>query len=186
VVIADFVRDPLVHLACAVALALLMGLAGLHKLRASAAFASVLDGYASALGWLLPSWLRAVLRRVLPWLELLAAGAVLASYWIPWAAWPTVLLLGIYAGVLTLSLRRGLAIEDCGCHFGATRQAPSVALVWRNLFLLLLALNLTLPSYERALLWFDALTLGFGLLSAVVAYLVFNLLISNRTLLREL
>jgi hypothetical protein len=179
-------HDPLVHLASAVALALLLGAAALHKLRDGQGFARVLDGYASALGGLPPASLRPALARLLTGLELLAAAGLLASPWRPWAAAPAVLLLALYAGVLATAVRHGAAIADCGCHFGARRQAPSPALVVRNLLLLVPALNLLAPMSGRPLLWFDVVTLGFVLASGAVFYPLANLLISNRASLREL
>lgn len=185
-VIATCLHDPLVHMTCACALALLLGSASLHKLRNPQGFARVLDDYASAFDGLLPARLRALLSGLLPGLELLAAGGVLASLWQPWAAAPAALLLALYAAVLAGAAWRGSAIADCGCHFGSHPQSPGWALVVRNLLLLLLALNLLAPMGQRPLVWFDAITLGFALAGCAAFYLLANLLISNRASLREL
>ncbi|WP_220814371.1 MauE/DoxX family redox-associated membrane protein [Pseudomonas paralcaligenes] len=185
-VIATYLHDPLVHLTSAMAMALLLGASALHKLRDLDGFAQILQRYGQSLAGLLPGWLQNLLVCLLPALELLAAAGLLASYWLAWAAAPAALLLAVYAGVLALSVWRGLAIDDCGCHFGGKRQPPSMALVWRNLLLVLLVVNLLAPMTGRVLVWFDALTLGFSLMSGVVLYLLANLLISNRVSLREL
>ncbi|MED5609472.1 MULTISPECIES: MauE/DoxX family redox-associated membrane protein [Pseudomonas] len=184
-VIATCLHDPLVHLGSACALALLLGSAGLHKLRDPQGFARVLDDYAAAFAGLLPTRLRAVLVGLLPGLELLAAGGALASPWQPWAAAPAAILLALYTAVLAGVTWRGVAIADCGCHFGGRPQPPGRALVLRNLLLLLPALNLLAPMGERPLVWFDAVTLGFALASGVALYLLANLLISNRASLGE-
>jgi hypothetical protein len=139
-----------------------------------------------ALGSILPNWLRSMLARLLPWLELLAAAGLLLSVRIPWLVLPAVFLLALYAGVLAISVRRGAAIEDCGCHFGGRRQVPSIALVWRNLLLLLPAVSLMTPMLDRQLVWFVVITVAGLLLSGVVIYLLANLLIANRTSLQEL
>lgn len=184
-VIAAFLQDPLVHFASAGGLALLLGSAGVHKVRDSQGFSRVLQGYGAAFGGRLMG-LSGLLRVLLPTLELLAAAGVVASVWWPLAALPAVSLLALYAGVLVLAARRGAAIEDCGCHWGGRPQAPSAALALRNLVLLLPALNLLLPTQSRSLVWFDAISLAGALCSGLALYLLANLLIANRTSLHEL
>lgn len=181
-VIAAYLHDPVVHLTSAAGLALLLGASALHKLRDRPGFAQVLAGYDHAFGGRLPV---AALAWALPLLELLAAVGVLASFWSPLAAWPAALLLALYAAVLALGARRGAVIGDCGCHLGGTRQPPSCALAWRNLLLVVLALNLLAPVAARPLTGLDAPVLGFALGCGVALYLLANLLISNRLSLRE-
>lgn len=185
-VIANGLHDPLVHLTCASALALLLGSAGLHKLRNPQGFARILNDYSAAFEGLLPGWVRAVFVGLLPSLEVVAAGGALASLWQPWAAAPAAFLLALYVIVLASAAGRGAAIADCGCHFGGRAQPPGWVLVVRNLLLLLPALNLLAPMGERPLVWFDAITFGFALASGTVLYALANLLIANRTSLREL
>ncbi|MFZ6046776.1 MauE/DoxX family redox-associated membrane protein [Pseudomonas sp. CR3202] len=184
-VIAAFLQDPMVHLASAGGLVLLLGSAGLYKLRDGQGFARVLQGYGAAFGGQLTG-LSGLLKVLVPALELLAAAGVVASVWWPQAALPAVSLLALYAGVLALAARRGAAIKDCGCHWGGRPQAPSAALAVRNLVLLLPALNLLLPSQSRPLVWFDAITLAGAVFSGLALYLLANLLIANRSSLQEL
>ena len=185
-VITTYLQDPLVHMASACALALLLATSGLQKLRHPQGFVLVLEGYAKGLGrWLRPG-LRRVVQRLLPPMELLAAAGLLCSPWLPAGALPALALLVLYALVLAASLKRGGAIQDCGCHFGATAQPPSRALVWRNLLLILLALNLLLPMDARPLSWFDALVLVLVLMVGSALYLLAHLLLSNHALLKEL
>ncbi|KGE67609.1 MULTISPECIES: MauE/DoxX family redox-associated membrane protein [Pseudomonas] len=176
-----YLHDPLVHLASSLGLAALLGGAALHKLRDRQHFTQVLSNYR-----LLPTRLTGMLALALPLLELLAAVGLLLSTWQPLAAGLAAGLLALYAGVLAVSVRRGTPIDDCGCHFGSRRQAPSAALVWRNVLLTLLALNLTVPMLARPLNWFDVVTLGFALLAGASLYLLANVLIATRTSLREL
>lgn len=189
-VIAAYLHDPLVHLASAGSLALLLGVAGVQKLRNRLAFAQVLQSYGQSLPGLLPAWsaawLRAGLTYLLPVMELLAAVGVLASLWVPVSAAAAAVLLAMYAAVLAISVRLGNALEDCGCHFGGKPQPPSRALVWRNLLLVVLTLNLLMPMAVRPLVWFDALTMGLLLISVVVIYVLANQLISNHASLRAL
>jgi hypothetical protein len=176
------IDEPLLHLASAAALALLLGRAGLHKLHDPQTFARIFADYSVALGGLLPIRLA----NALPAMELLAAAAVLISPWKAMAALPAVFFLALYAAVLAVVAWRGASIADCGCHFGGAPQRPGAALVLRNLLLLLPALNLLMPMNERALVWFDAITLGFVLAGSVALYRLVHLLISNRTSLRQL
>lgn len=185
-VIAALLQDPLVHFASAGGLALLLGSAGLHKLRDGQGFAQVLQGYGAAFGKPLMGRTQTLLRVLVPVLELLAAAGVLMSVWLPLAALPSVVLLALYAAVLALGARRGTAIKDCGCHWGGRPQAPSRGLVWRNLVLLLPALNLMLPALGRPLVWFDAISLAGALCGGLALYLLANLLVANRTSLHEL
>jgi hypothetical protein len=186
VVIPTVLQDPLVHLASALGLGLLLGAAALHKLQDGQNFSRVLDDYGIALGKALPLWLRPLLRRLLPWLEITAVMGLLLSFWIPWAAMGAAILIGFYALVLAISLARGAVIEDCGCNFGGDHQTLSRALVWRNLLLLLPVLNLMAPMRDRPLVWLDAVTLGLLLPSFAALYILTNLLISNRVSLRAL
>lgn len=185
-VISAYLHDPLVHLASAGGLALLLSAAGLHKLQHPLGFAAVLNDYGAELGRLLPTRLRTWLSGLLPMLELLAAAGLLASLWQPLAAWPALCMLALYTLVLVIVALRGSGITDCGCHFGGRPQPPGWSLVVRNLLLLLPALNLLAPTNERPLMWFDGITLTFALTGGVVLYLLAHLLISNRTSLRDL
>ncbi|PMY73367.1 MULTISPECIES: MauE/DoxX family redox-associated membrane protein [unclassified Pseudomonas] len=185
-VISVYLHDPLVHLASAGGLALLLSAAGLHKLQRPQGFAVVLNGYGAELGSLLPTRLRTWLSGLLPVLELLAAAGLLASLWQPWAACPALCLLAFYTLVLAIVALRGSSIADCGCHFGDRPQPPGWSLVLRNLLMLLPALNLVSPMIERPLLWFDGITLTFATAGGVVLYQLAHLLISNRASLRNL
>ncbi|BAN48075.1 MauE/DoxX family redox-associated membrane protein [Metapseudomonas resinovorans] len=184
-VIAAFLQDPLVHFASAGGLSLLLGSAGLHKVRDGQGFALVLRGYGAAFGGPLMK-LNGLFKVLVPALELLAAAGVVASVWWPLAALPAVALLALYAVVLALAARRGAAIQDCGCHWGGRPQAPGLALALRNLVLLLPALTLLLPTMSRPLVWFDAISLAGALCGGLALYLLANLLVANRTSLHEL
>ncbi|MFU3924561.1 MauE/DoxX family redox-associated membrane protein [Pseudomonas citronellolis] len=175
------IDEPVLHLASAAGLALLLGSAGVHKLRHWREFSVIFGDYNAALGSLLPAWIAGLL----PVLELLAAGAVLASPWQPDAALPAVFLFGLYVAVLAVAARRGSSIADCGCHFSGRSQPPGRALVLRNLLLLLPALNLLSPMGNRSLTWFDGVTLIFVLAGSVALYALAHLLISNRAVVGE-
>ncbi|UUT22911.1 MauE/DoxX family redox-associated membrane protein [Pseudomonas sp. T8] len=179
--VVSCLHDPVLHVAVSLGLTLLLGGSALHKLRDSTRFQVVLSSYR-----LVPSKLLRFVASVLPLIELIAALGALMSLWIPlWASLATGLLM-LYAGVLAVSVRRGTAMEDCGCHFGNQRQALSVELVWRNLLLALLAANLLYPMIERTLGWFDLAITFFALLTGAIFYLLANLLVATRTSQRDL
>jgi hypothetical protein len=185
-VISALVHDPVVHLAIACCLALMLALSAIHKLLDLHTFGRVLGGYQIALKGLLPERLTPVLLVVLPLLELVASAGLIASFWVPASAFVAVALLALYAGVLGLSVAYGAAMDDCGCHFGIARQPLGAGLVWRNLALVSLAAHLLVPATGRPLGWVDLITLMFSIVGAAALYLVTNLLIHNRVFLREL
>jgi hypothetical protein len=173
--------DPLWLNACAQGLALLLAAAGLHKLKAPRAFSAVLQGYR-----LLPAGLLLPLGVLLALLELLAAAGLL---WSPWRTPGALLAAGLlllYALVMALSLWRATAVADCGCHFGGHRQRVSAALVWRNLLLVAVALNLLQPPLLRDSSWLDAVLGALLLLAGILFYLLANALIANASSAREL
>lgn len=174
-------NDPVWQWAVSLGLAGLLGSAALHKLRRPRVFAAVLQGYA-----LLPRWAELPGGLLLGTLELLAAAGLLFAPLRPLAATLAALLLLLYAVVLALSLRRGVALADCGCHAGSRRQPLSGALVVRNLLLAGLSLSLWLPPLERSLGWLDALVCGMALLLGAVFYQLANTLLANQSSAREL
>lgn len=174
-------NDPICQWAVSLGLAWLLGGAALHKLRRPRVFATVLQGYA-----LLPRWAALPSGLLLGVLELLAALGLLVDALRPLAATLAALLLLLYAVVLALSLHRGVALADCGCHAGSRRQALSGALVVRNLLLAGLALSLWLAPLERSLGWLDALVCVLALLSGAVFYQLANTLLANQSSAREL
>ncbi len=179
--VSGLLNDPVWLTASSMGLALLFALAGWHKWRDRAGFAAVLRNYA-----VLPERLVAACAVLLPCFELaLAAGLLLPSLRLPAALLAAALLLG-YAAVMALTLLQGRKITDCGCEVGVQRQAVSAALVWRNLLLVLLALNLLQVPSGRELGLFDWLVSACLLLCGCVFYLLANTLIANQHSAREL
>ena len=170
--------DPVWISASSLGLALLLGAAGLHKLRDRAGFAQVLHGYG------LP--LDKPLTLLLAVLELISAAGLLLPTLRVAAALLAASLLLLYAGAMALSLLQGRRIADCGCHLGRQSQAVSAPLVWRNLLLALLALNLLQTPGVRVPGLFDALLIGALLICGCVFYLLANTLIANQHTAREL
>ena len=179
--VSGLLNDPVWLTASSLGLSLLFALAGWHKWRDRAGFVAVLHNYA-----VLPERLVAAFAVLLPGFELvLAAGLLLPSLRLPAALLAAALLLG-YAAVMALTLLQGRRIADCGCEVGVQRQAVSAALVWRNLLLALLALNLLQAPSGREPGLFDWLVTGAVLLCGCVFYLLANTLIANQHSAREL
>lgn len=178
--VISLLTDPVWVSASSLGLALLLGAAGLHKLRDRAGFAQVLQHYG-----LLPGALVKPMTLLLGPLELLCAAGLLSAWRVPAALLAAALLL-LYAGVMALSLLQGRRIADCGCHLGRQSQAVSAPLVWRNLLLTLLALNLLQTPGARETGLFDALLIGALLICGGVFYLLANTLIANQHTAREL
>ena len=173
--------EPVWLTAISLGLALLLGAAGVHKLRDKPGFTVVLQRYG-----LLPQGLIRPVALLLPWLEIGAAAGLLLAFRQPFGVWLAAALLLTYGAAMAHSLLRGRRIADCGCQAGAQRQAVSWPLVWRNLILLLLALNLLLPPSGRILVFYDWLVIGCVLLSGSAFYLLANSLIANQNSAREL
>lgn len=173
--------DPVWLTAISAGLALLLGAAGVHKLRDTLGFMAVLQSYE-----LLPHGLLRPVTLLLPWLEIVAAAGLLLAFRQPVVVLLAAALLLTYGAAMALSLFQGRRIADCGCQAGAQRQAVSWPLVWRNLILMLLALNLLLPPSGRTLVFYDWLVIGCVLLSGSAFYLLANTLIANQNSAREL
>jgi hypothetical protein len=179
--VINLLTDPVWVTASSLGLALLLGAAALHKLRDRAGFTRVLQNYG-----LLPGGLEMPLTLLLAALELATATALLLPEWRSPAALVAAALLLLYAGVMALSLLQGRRIADCGCHVSMQPQAVSALQVWRNLLLVLLALNLLQTPGARVLGLFDGLVIGGLLICGCIFYLLANTLIANQHSAREL
>jgi hypothetical protein len=142
--------DPLAQLALRLALALVLGAAALHKLRAPVRFRAALAEYR-----LLPARLEAAAARALPALESLAALGLLVPALARGAAALAGALFVGYGAAIGANLARGRREIDCGCSFGGARQPLSGALVARNGVLAALAAAAALPAGARAPLAFE-------------------------------
>jgi len=79
-------------------------------------------------------------------------------------------MLVLYAAAMGVNLMRGNTLLDCGCNWGSLRQPVGYALVWRNLFLALVALLLAIPVSARSLQPVDMVTIAAGTVLAVLVY----------------
>ncbi|NBA94757.1 MauE/DoxX family redox-associated membrane protein [Pseudomonas sp. R5(2019)] len=149
--------DPILVIASAVTVAVILASAATHKFRAPARFANQVEDYQ-----LLPKALVRLVARLLPVLEAGTALALLAPFSRPYAAPLAAGLLALYAAAIGLNLWRGRNDIDCGCAGPDQAQPIRPALLLRNSLLVLLALVASLSPQARELGFFD----GFVVLAA--------------------
>ncbi|CUR45828.1 MAG: hypothetical protein JKY36_00520 [Erythrobacter sp.] len=155
--------DPIISIAGALALAVILASAALHKLQAPAWFERQLDAYQ-----LLPTSLTTVTARALPVLE---GALALGLLFQPSRVTSAVLaagLLALYALAMITNLLRGRHDLDCGCAGPNSQQPLHPLLLIRNGLLIALAIPAGLPVAERTLGLFD----GFVVLAAGAATLL--------------
>ena len=163
--------DPVVSLSISVAFALLFAFSAIEKLQDRESFLFHLDEY-----------------RLLPRFSVRAAGtliiaaemtiAILLLIHTPvYGVIAGALLLGLYTSGILINLLRGRTWMDCGC-LGSEGEGLSYWLVLRNLILLAVLMLVLLPTTERGLVWLDYFSLLFSVAAAVIAYIVFHLLLA--------
>jgi len=153
--------------------------AGFDKFKHRQAFSQVLAGYQILPVSLIPS---AVV--VIPLAEITLASAVLRSQ-STLAVTAIAGLLAVYGVAIFINIRRGNLSLDCGCQFGEVRQSISMALVYRNFFLVGATLLLLLPAVDRLLGAYDYGAIIFGVSMSALFYIIMNKLIANATTYRE-
>jgi hypothetical protein len=120
---------PLLGLTASVAVALLLAIAGIDKLRHRALLPGVIANYR-----LLPDMLVAPAAALLPAVELLVAVGLLAGI-APVAPLAASTLLLVFAGAMAINIGRGRRHIDCGCGHAGLRQSLGWGQVLRNLAL---------------------------------------------------
>jgi len=170
--------DPLAQLALRWALALVLGAAALHKVRAPGRFRAARAEYR-----LLPARLEGAAARALPALEALAALGLLAPASAParGAAALAGALLVVYGAAIAVNLARGRREIECGCSLGGARQPLSGALVARNGLLAALAAAAALPAGARAPLAFEWAIAALAAAAIAALYHAADLLLAARS-----
>ena len=166
--------DPAIVLASRVLGTLVFGAAVLGKLRHRDEFVGVVANYR-----LVPE----ALVTAVAWLIIVFETAIVLSFttglWLTAAAALAVFLLCGFAVAMAINLARGRIEIDCGCFQSALRQRLSLALVVRNLLLIVSLLPL-FGSWSRPV---SMLQLLDGIAAGVVLFLlyqVFGLVLSLR------
>lgn len=120
---------PLIGVAASVAVALLLAIAGIDKLRHRDLLPGVIANYR-----LLPDALVAPAALLLPLAELLIAVGLVAGI-APLAPAAAIVLLLVFAGAMAINIGRGRRHIDCGCGHAGLKEQLGWGKVLRNLAL---------------------------------------------------
>ena len=175
----NFTFDPALNLIAALILGYVFALAGLHKCRAPAEFATTLANYR-----ILPEGLNRQAVYLVPVIEIMTAVALLIPATAQLASFSAGGLLCIYIAAIGINLLRGRRNIDCGCGGPAQKQTISEWMIVRNGVLLLLAFIAGSQAEARALLWFDWLMIIMATVMGCLFYNIINQLLVNKDLLR--
>jgi len=169
--------DPLILKLVSIGFGLLFLLAAVHKLTALPKFRATLSAYE-----IMPGTLITPASILVPIVEALLGAAWLLNLEPTFVAVATAALLTSYMSAIAINLLRGRVHIDCGCTMGASAgkdQLLSWGLVGRNCILIMAALTAIVPTTERAVGFFDYVTLVAGLLASVLLYGAANQLLNN-------
>jgi hypothetical protein len=173
--------DPAVQTTLRLGLALLFLWGAHHKARNRAGFRGALAQYR-----ILPKrWVSPAAALIVA-AECGIAAALLVPGLGPAPALAAAALLASYSGAISVNLFRGRRAIDCGCAGPAGPRAISEGLVARNAVLILLAALSALPIQARALVWFDAFTVGAGVSALALLYAAVDVGMANALRLRRL
>lgn len=165
--------DPLLHMVLALCFGLLFAQALVHKLADFPRFTDVLRSYLQGLELRSPPGIKGQ-----ACLVILVETVALLCCLLPVGALPRAVAVAapllVYALAMAANIRRGHTLLDCGCSWGAARQAISMGLVYRNVALAIAALAMLFPVAPRALLAMDVLSLLAAILVAALGYSVVN------------
>jgi uncharacterized membrane protein YphA (DoxX/SURF4 family) len=106
----SIIYDPVTSMLASLFLGLVLVTAALPKIRHADEFQGVVANYR-----LLPSFLVMPFARLLPWIELTCAVALLVPAWRETAAWVAAGLFTMFALGLAINVGRGRTHIDCGC-----------------------------------------------------------------------
>lgn len=173
--------DPIVIIASALAIAVLLASAANHKLRDPARFVRQLADYQ-----LLPDSLVRPSARMIPVLELIIAFALLVPITREWAALNAAALITIYAAAIGINLWRGRRDIDCGCAGPDQAQPLRPVLLLRNSVLIVLALMAGVTPLVRELTVFDGFVTLLASAVALLIYAAADGLLANSPLLLKL
>ncbi|NOY70582.1 MAG: DoxX family protein [Deltaproteobacteria bacterium] len=117
--------------------------AGVPKIMDPTAFAHAVYRYQ-----ILPDFLVNLTAIVLPWLEVITGGFLVAGIWMAGAALTANLMLYIFAAALVATLVRGLNI-DCGCFVNTREEIINAGTIARDIAFLVVAGYLFAASLTR-------------------------------------
>jgi hypothetical protein len=157
--------DPAVGSLIVIAVAVLLAIGAIHKLRDLALFAHLFAAYR-----ILPDSAARRLAWLIPCVELATAAALALPISRRAAVIAAIGLLAAYAAGIALNLARGRRDLDCGCAAAGHRRSIAAWMVWRNLFLILCLGIAALPWASRPFGAADVLTIAGGLMASTLLY----------------
>lgn len=173
--------DPIFVITSALAVAVVLASAATHKLRSPARFANQVEDYQ-----MLPRVLVRPVARLLPWLELAIAFALLVPASRGLAAQGAMALLVGYASAIAVNLWRGRHDIDCGCSGPEQAQPLRPVLLLRNALLIGLAQVASLTPEARDLVAFDGFVAIASSTAALLLYAATDGLLANAPRLLKL
>jgi len=173
--------DPIYIQLGALSVAIILGSAASHKLRANYWFTKQLADYA-----LLPNALLKPTARIIPLVEIGLALGLLVPTVRFWAACGAALLFAIYALAMGINLWRGRRDLDCGCAGPEHSQPVHPFLLLRNTFLVLLAVLAAQTPMLRETGIFDWIIIFFASTTLVLLYTASDNLLATAPRLRTL
>lgn len=149
------INDPIVPVFASLFLALVLAAAAIPKIRNSDEFLGVVTNYR-----LLPSFMVAPFAKLLPWVELGSAIALLVPPAREVAAWVAAGLFMMFALALAINVGRGRTHIDCGCvrrptsvsRIGMFHVMRALALAAVSLYTANVAINLSAVTIESVLM----------------------------------
>ena len=177
----QYLADPAIQLAVALAFTLLFALSAIHKLRNQHEFTAILTNYR-----LLPLPLLRTGALLIPLLEIAASVALVFPATRADAALLVSLLLLAYGAAMAINLLRGNTQLDCGCHMGDSIQTVSWALVIRNCAMATMPLVFLVETNGREMTALDGVVVAFVVAIASITYNTINTLVQQQQGLRRL
>lgn len=149
------INDPIVPVFASLFLALILAAAAIPKIRNADEFQGVVANYR-----LLPSFMVVPFAKLLPWLELGSAIALLVPPTREVAAWIAAGLFMMFAMALAINVGRGRTYIDCGCvrrpasvsRIGMFHVMRALALAAVSLFIANVPVNLSVMTLESVLM----------------------------------
>lgn len=149
------INDPIVPVFASLFVALILAAAAIPKIRNSDEFQGVVTNYR-----LLPTFMVVPFARLLPWLELGSAVALLVPSTREVAAWVAAGLFMMFAMALAINVGRGRTHIDCGCvrrptsvsRIGMFHVMRAIALAAVSLYTANVSINFSELSIETVLM----------------------------------
>jgi hypothetical protein len=181
--------NPMVHASILLFLAVLFGLAVVHKLGDFRGFISILSSYLKATPFRNQTFILLLAFIAISW-EILIVMTALSAFLLPSAASLAGLLsatlLTAYAAAMAFNILRGNVLLDCGCSWGEGKTPVNFLLVSRGLMLAGLSCLLLLPAPSSLFSGFEVLNIIAISLFAYILYLIVDQIILNQTRKQEL